>query len=105
MKPEKPNTCSLCKREVELSFHHLVPKKMHDKRWVVQKHADKELIHYGIWVCEDCHKKIHRLFDHQTLAEHYFTKDTLLQHEKLRKFVNWVSKQRKKVKRKPHRRN
>lgn len=99
MKPEKPNVCSTCRRSVDLSFHHLIPKKMHSKRWVKEKHAEIDLIHYGIWVCNDCHKKIHRLFDHQTLAAYYFTTDALLNNQKFKKFISWVSKQRKKVKR------
>ena len=99
MKPEKSDTCQSCQRELALTFHHLVPKKMHDKHAVKQLHGDRELIHYGVWLCKDCHKKIHRLFSHTELALEYYTLEHLLAHPDFSKFVNWVSKQSKPVKR------
>jgi len=98
MKPIKPNECQACKRELELTFHHLVPKKMHDKPPVIKQHDGVDFDHYGIWLCSDCHKKIHRTFSHKELAESYYTLDSLLQNEDFLKFVTWVSKQRKRVK-------
>lgn len=103
MKPVKPDSCSLCKRELdiisELGFHHLIPKKVHDKRWVKEKHPELDLDHYGIWVCNDCHSKIHGLFDHRQLAGYYYTREAILSHTDFRKFLSWVRKQRKRVKR------
>jgi|SRR6056300_1577619 hypothetical protein len=101
MKPERPSSCTSCERELPLTFHHLVPKKMHEKYAVKQLHGEKELIHYGVWLCKDCHKKIHRTFSHTELALNYYTLDALLQHTDFSKFVKWVSKQRKPVKRAP----
>jgi ribosomal protein L37AE/L43A len=99
MKPEKKSACEFCKRDVELTFHHLIPKKMHQKGWVIKKYADVDLIHHGIWLCADCHKQVHKLLDHKQLAEFYFDKERLLSNAQLRKFVGWVSRQKKKVKR------
>ncbi|MDG1914164.1 MAG: hypothetical protein P8I55_06200 [Crocinitomix sp.] len=50
MKPEKPNYCEACSRAIELSFHHLVPKKVHNKSSIQKIHDGIELDHYGVWV-------------------------------------------------------
>ena len=98
MKSIKPDCCETCRRSIELSFHHLVPKKVHNKPAIQKLHAEKSLDHYGIWVCKDCHKKIHRLYDHKTLAEEYYTLKRLKSSTEFRKFIAWVRKQKKRVK-------
>ncbi len=98
MKPEKPDTCSVCCREVVLSFHHFVPKKLHGKSAIKELHSDKDLVHYGTWLCLDCHKKIHRSFSHQQLAEEFYTLKDLLANPEFFKFVCWVKKQKRRVK-------
>jgi hypothetical protein len=50
-------------------------------------------------LCGDCHPVIHQYFTHTELARLYNTVDKLLAHEKVAKFVEWVSKQNKKAKR------
>jgi hypothetical protein len=99
MKPEKDGHCELCKREVDLSFHHFIPKKMHSKRVVKMKFGKDFLDHYGCWVCNDCHKMIHRTFTHDQLAFEYNNLQLLKQYPVMSKFINWVKKQNKKVKR------
>lgn len=98
MKPIKPDCCETCGRSIELSFHHLIPKKVHNKPTIQKLHAEKSLDHYGIWMCKDCHKKIHRLYDHKTLAEEYYTLKRLKSSAEFRKFIAWVRKQKKRVK-------
>lgn len=98
MKPEFPVLCETCKRDLPLSFHHLIPKKMHDKRVIQSVHPEIDFANYGIWICLDCHKKIHKLFDHHQLATTHYTLARLMADAKLRKFISWVSKQRKRVK-------
>lgn len=99
MKAEKPLGCSLCNRGLELHFHHLVPKKMHEKRKILALHDGLELIHYGAWLCVDCHKTIHRKISHYDLATKYYTIEKLLEHPEICKFVTWASRQHKKIKR------
>ncbi len=98
MKPVKPDCCETCGRSIELSFHHLVPKKVHSKPAIQKLHAEKALDHYGIWVCKDCHKKIHRLYEHKTLGEEYYSLKRLKSSAEFRKFIAWVRKQKKRVK-------
>ncbi len=95
--------CELCKRDLPLTFHHLVPKKVMDKTYVRNKlevDEDFDFNAYGIDVCRDCHSMIHRKIDHINLALYYNTAEKLLGHPDIEKFVDWVSKQNKKVKRK-----
>ena len=93
-------TCALCLRELPLTFHHLIPRLMHKKKWVKAQFA--EHLHDGIWVCRSCHSAIHRFIPHVELARKHHTLLTLLQHEDLGKFVRWSQTQRrvKKVRRK-----
>lgn len=97
-KSHKPECCETCQREVELTFHHLVPKKMQTKKPIIRFHKNVDLMHFGIWVCKDCHKKIHKRFTHHQLATQYFTLSRLMEDYKFQQFVGWVGKQNKRVK-------
>lgn len=52
----------------------------------------------GIDICRDCHSAVHRLIDNKTLGLEYNTREKLLEHESLARFINWVRKQAKRVK-------
>ena len=98
MKPEKPSCCETCNRIVALSFHHLIPKKVHKKASIKKLHGGIDFDHHGVWVCRDCHKKIHKLFDHFTLGVEYYSLSRLRSSVEFRKFLSWVRKQKKRVK-------
>ena len=73
----------------DLSFHHLVPVARND--WFREKYPNDPLVtndkldDFGIFVCKQCHDKVHELFGsdeqitNQYLAEYYNTKEKLLQ--------------------------
>lgn len=86
-------TCQLCQRQVDLTFHHLMPRKMH-RRTYFRKNFDKETLNQGIWVCRPCHKGLHRLYDEMTLAKRFNQLEKLLADEAIQKHVQWVSKQK-----------
>lgn len=88
------SNCVLCKRERKCTFHHLIPKSMHRRKWV-RKNYEKKKLQEGIWVCRDCHSAIHRFISCQELAREYSSLVKLTQHEELMKFVDWAGKQRK----------
>lgn len=89
-------SCELCKREnIELTFHHLIPKKAHKKSFVRKLHSDKDLNTYGINICKPCHKAVHIMIDHKALATKFYTIDLLLTHEKLAQAVAFNAKQDK----------
>lgn len=97
--PGKKNimeSCELCGRtDLKLTFHHLIPRKMHSKKYVIKHHPEKDFTTYGIMVCIPCHKMIHKKISHRDLALTYFSKELLLEHDEIKKFVEFQSRQRK----------
>ena len=93
--------CALCERELPLTFHHLIPKKVHKKSQVMRKYTKEEIHTKGLWLCTDCHATIHLHINHLDLALHYQTVEAFMAHEQVGKFVNWVANQNKRVKKRP----
>ncbi|WP_390376533.1 hypothetical protein [Alteromonas sp. MTD1] len=92
----KVGTCPCCSRHTRLTFHHLIPKKMH-RRTYFKKHYTKEQLQAGVNICRQCHSGIHRFYDEMTLAKQLHSLCLLQADEQLSTFFNWVSKQRVKV--------
>ena len=90
--------CELCNREKQLTFHHLIPKKNHKITYIKKKYSSININTYGIKICKDCHKMIHKLIPHKSLALEYNSKEKLQNHSDLKKFILWVKTQTKKVK-------
>lgn len=61
------DNCPLCERRLNLTFHHLIQKKVHRRRRFQKAYSQTELAE-GAWVCRECHNDIHRFFDEMTLA-------------------------------------
>jgi len=89
-------TCVLCKREdISLTEHHLIPRKVHRKKWFRKRFKLEDMRLRKIDVCRRCHHGIHKLIaDEATLARNYNTLDLLQAHEGLQRHVEWVKKQR-----------
>lgn len=82
--------CELCKREKDLTFHHLIPVCLHSNKWF-KKNFTKEEMEKGIYICEiDCHPEIHRLIPEKEMGRYYNTKQDLLNHSKVKKYINWI---------------
>jgi len=94
MKVNNESLCSLCGRTRELTFHHLIPRKFHSNNWFTKRFSKDEMKHRGIDLCSDCHSFIHRQYSNKELGRIYNTKESLLENEKVQKFINWVKKQR-----------
>lgn len=86
--------CELCNRAIPLTFHHLIPRKMH-RRPRFKKAYTRDELNQGIWVCQACHRGIHKLFDEMTLARDFNTLDKLLADPAVQKHIAWVGKQRR----------
>ncbi|KAJ3087128.1 hypothetical protein HK102_011745 [Quaeritorhiza haematococci] len=88
--------CTICDRSMPLTFHHLIPKKMHKK--ILKRHRtefDKEELNKrGVLLCRPCHSAVHRIFTHEVLALERNTLDKLLESEEVQKWAGWASKQR-----------
>ncbi|KLU84784.1 hypothetical protein MAPG_03820 [Magnaporthiopsis poae ATCC 64411] len=87
---------STCTR-VNLSYHHLIPRMVHDK--VVRRgwHREDELQNVA-WLCGACHRAVHRFANHEDLARHYYTVEKLLAQDEIAAFARWVGRLRWKKK-------
>ena len=85
--------CPLCKRQSDLTFHHLIPKKVH-RRNFFKKNFSKQELNQGIKICRTCHSGIHKRYDEMTLAKQLNSLDKLKGDEQLNNFFNWVARQR-----------
>ena len=90
---EEKTACELCGRDVFLTFHHLIPKKMH-RRTRFKKTYTKTQLNEGIMICSLCHKGLHKLFDEMTLGRDLNTLPKLRANEKVQKHTQWVRKQK-----------
>ena len=82
MRRSKFGVCACCQRETTLTFHHLIPKKLH-RRTFFRKRFDKEELNTGLNVCRACHDGIHDLYDEMTLAKQFSSLEKLLADEAL----------------------
>lgn len=80
--------CQLCQREgVEITEHHLIPRSQAKRRGI--KPDQLPVVH----LCAPCHKFLHLKFTNSELARQYNDIEVLRQHEEVKSFVAWISKQ------------
>lgn len=88
--------CELCLRKnLKLTFHHLVPRKMHKKKYIRKAHPNIEFNKYGIHVCIPCHKQLHNTFSHRELALTYYTIERILMSDLMCAAIAFNAKQNK----------
>ena len=85
--------CALCGRRGALTFHHLIPRKLHRRPRFKKYYARAELAR-GIDICRLCHDGIHALYDEMTLAQSLRTFDDLKKDPRIRRHAAWVRKQK-----------
>ena len=90
---KRPAICCLCYRELALTFHHLIPRKVH-RRSYFQKNYSREQLNEGIFICRTCHKGIHALYDEMTLARQFNSIEQLRQDTELARHFAWSTKQK-----------
>ena len=86
--------CELCGRWwIPLSYHHLIPRFVHEK--VVKRgwHAREDLQNVA-WLCGACHRFVHAFRGHEDLARDFYTVELLLEEEEVQRWVKWVGKLR-----------
>ena len=89
----KTSECPLCARTTKLTFHHLIPKKMH-RRTFFRKNYSKEALNAGINICRQCHNGIHKAYDEMTLAKQFTSLSIIKTDAKLHRHFAWVAKQK-----------
>ncbi|MFK4134279.1 hypothetical protein ACI2KR_18610 [Pseudomonas luteola] len=90
--PPQPDACELCGRKAPLTRHHLIPKSLHDKPYVQKRFDRIERITATLWVCRPSHNHIHATFDEKALALTYNSRERLMEDERIRAFVEWLSR-------------
>jgi len=93
MPKNKNGVCCCCERETALTFHHLIPRKVH-RRAHFKKHYSKEQLQSGIMICRTCHSGIHKRFDEMSLAKEFSSLAELKRNKELIRFFDWVAKQK-----------
>lgn len=89
----KADVCRTCQRHTMLTFHHLIPRKMH-RRTHFKKHFSKEQLQAGIMLCNTCHSGIHQRCSEMQLAKSLNSEALLKNSNELERFFTWVSKQK-----------
>lgn len=89
----------LCERQLELTFHHLIPRSLHKKNRI-KKRFSKQQRQEGIWVCRSCHDAIHCFISNKALATEYNSLEALKTNERIAKHCAWAKKQNISVQRK-----
>ena len=89
----RSGVCTSCRRETALTFHHLIPRKMHRRRFF-QKRYKKAQLQQGVYLCRLCHDGVHRRFDEMTLAKCFNTPAKLFAEPSLTKHFQWVGRQK-----------
>lgn len=87
----KVGHCELCGREKVLTFHHLIPRTLHTNKWFKKRFTREEMAK-GLWVCRPCHSTIHRYLKEKDLGRSYHTREKLLEHEMIARYVAWARK-------------
>jgi len=93
-KPPKPSNCQLCDRKLALTFHHLIPRKVHSRTRFKKDYTKAEL-NRGVWLCRDCHRTVHRFHDELELAKDFNTLDKLKSCQQLERHLEWQRKQKR----------
>jgi len=85
--------CPLCRRFCELTFHHLIPKKLH-RRTFFRKRYDRDRLNAGLDICRLCHDGIHDRYDEMTLARGFASLDDLRADPGLARHFEWVAREK-----------
>jgi hypothetical protein len=88
----RTSECEICGRDwVPLSYHHLIPKSMHEKVRKRNWH-DEWMLNSVAWLCRACHSFVHRCASNEVLAKEYYTVDRLLERDDVQHWAKWVAR-------------
>lgn len=92
--PPADGGCELCRLPLPLTFHHLIPRWNHDKRWCRNLYTRAELQSRGAWLCRRCHAYIHQHFDEATLGRRLNSIEALQAEPLVARYLSWAQRQR-----------
>ncbi|KAM5535331.1 hypothetical protein V8D89_011016 [Ganoderma adspersum] len=85
--------CEICEREVPLTYHHLIPREVHDKVRKKKWHPEA-MLNSVAWLCRPCHSAVHGVASNEVLAREFYTVELLLAREDIQKWRKYAAKQR-----------
>lgn len=84
--------CALCQRQgVALTRHHLIPRALHGRKRFRRRFSRDEMKGDILMICRPCHNHIHRVLSEREMAEHYRSREALLNHPDIAAFAEWLS--------------
>ncbi|KAI9810946.1 MAG: hypothetical protein M1826_003354 [Phylliscum demangeonii] len=90
----RPEACELCARDwIPLTYHHLIPRSVHDKVRKRGWHPDWRL-NAVAWLCRACHDFVHHMADNEELARQWWSIERIREREDIRAWVKWAGKVR-----------
>jgi len=95
---QRGTECEICERDqLPLTYHHLIPKQMHEKAvkrgWV----KDWEVLKVA-WLCRACHNFVHQIASNEVLARELNSIELLMEREDVQSWSAWIGKIRWKKK-------
>ncbi|KAL2855064.1 hypothetical protein BJX68DRAFT_264212 [Aspergillus pseudodeflectus] len=90
----RKSACEICERDwIPLSYHHLIPRGVHEK--VIKKGwHDEWMLNSVAWLCRACHSFVHRMASNEELAREWYTVGRILEREDVRDWARWVGRVR-----------
>lgn len=83
----------MCGREgLVLTKHHLIPRTRHANKWNKREFARADVRTRLLWICRPCHDAVHALLTEKELERSFNTREALLAHEGVARFVEWVKR-------------
>lgn len=90
----RTEACEICERSwIPLSYHHLIPRFVHDKAVKRGWHRKEDLQNVA-WLCGACHRFVHHFKTHEELARDYCTVELLLAEDEVKRFAAWAGRLR-----------
>ncbi len=83
--------CELCGRRLPLTRHHLIPRTRHRNRKTRKRFTGDALHQRILMACRPCHNQIHAILSEKQLADHYNTREALLEQPEIHRFAAWIS--------------
>lgn len=93
MAVDRQGKCPLCGRVLALTFHHLIPRKLH-RRARFKKQYSRADLNKGVFICRLCHDGLHDRYDEMTLANQFATVEQIKANPAIQRHAEWVAKQK-----------
>lgn len=83
--------CGLCGRPARLTRHHLIPRRLHRQARFRRRYSREALRTHVLMLCSPCHRHVHAVLPERALGEHYHSREALLSHPDIARFVSWLA--------------